>query len=170
MTRQLMLLRHGKSDWNIPVDDFHRPLKKRGQKAARAVGRWLSVQGKIPDYWISSPAERALQTARYCAESLNLGLEDIHWDQRIYEAGVNDLLKVLADIPMTAQRVLLIGHNPGLEMLLTYLASEPIAAYPDGKLLTTAALAELSIDSDWHNLMAGCAQELTLIRPNELPE
>ncbi|HHD56938.1 MAG TPA: histidine phosphatase family protein, partial [Desulfobulbaceae bacterium] len=58
MKRELLILRHGKSDWNKPVDDFHRPLKKRGRKNAARIGAWMRVQGIIPDIVLSSPAVR----------------------------------------------------------------------------------------------------------------
>jgi phosphohistidine phosphatase len=169
MSQQLMLLRHGKSDWKTALDDFNRPLKKRGKRASQAVGHWLKSLHKTPDYIISSPAERARQTALYCAEQMGIAEHLIHFDKRIYEAGVEDLLQVLTNIPPEVQRILLIGHNPGLEMLLAYLASEPLTSYPDGKLLATATLAELSIESHLQNLTAGCVRDITIIRPDSLP-
>ena len=63
MTRELLILRHGKSDWEAGTDDFHRPLKDRGKRGAQRVGVWLLQQGLLPDHVVSSPAERAIVTA-----------------------------------------------------------------------------------------------------------
>ncbi|MES9976090.1 MAG: histidine phosphatase family protein, partial [Candidatus Thiodiazotropha sp.] len=64
MTRELMLLRHGKSDWSQQLEDFKRPLKDRGKRGAQRMGVWLLQQQLQPDYVISSPAERAIVTAQ----------------------------------------------------------------------------------------------------------
>lgn len=64
MKYELLLLRHGKSDWSTGDDDFHRPLKDRGKHAAQRIGVWLAQQKRIPDIIISSPAERALNSAQ----------------------------------------------------------------------------------------------------------
>lgn len=67
MPRELLLLRHGKSDWDTDTDDFNRPLKDRGKRGAQRVGVWLLRQGLLPDLVIASPAERALVTAENAA-------------------------------------------------------------------------------------------------------
>jgi phosphohistidine phosphatase len=64
MTRELLLLRHGKSDWSTGVDDYHRPLKDRGKRDAQRIGVWLAQQKMIPDLIVTSSAERALVTAQ----------------------------------------------------------------------------------------------------------
>jgi len=82
--RQLLILRHGKSDWAVDVDDFYRPLKKRGVESAQKIGHWLSGQSLFPDIIISSPARRALATANEVADIV--GISEIVQDERIYEA------------------------------------------------------------------------------------
>ena len=64
MSRELMLLRHGKSDWTEQLDDFDRPLKDRGKRGAQRMGVWLIQQELLPDHVVSSPAERAIVTAQ----------------------------------------------------------------------------------------------------------
>ena len=64
--------------------------------------------------------------------------------------------------------VLLVGHNPGLESLLRYLADGDLDEPKDGKLLPTAALARLEMPDDWCALESGCAILLTLLRPKAL--
>ena len=65
--KTLLLLRHGKSDWSAGVSDADRPLAKRGRKAARAIGEFLSRAGAVPDVVVSSPARRAVETAELVA-------------------------------------------------------------------------------------------------------
>src|SRR2546428_3125668 len=60
----LILLRHGKSDWQADygADDRARPLARRGRKAAKTMGRFLARAGQVPDAAITSPAVRAHDT------------------------------------------------------------------------------------------------------------
>jgi len=170
MHRELLLLRHGKSDWRQAGADFARPLKPRGERNATQVGAWLATHGLLPDIIVSSPATRALATARRVRAAG--GREDLplRTDDRIYAAELADLLAVLATLPARPARVLLVGHNPGLEELLVYLAGPDAETPADGKLLPTATLARLAMPERWQELVPGSAGLLDLIRPAELPE
>lgn len=170
MTRELLILRHGKSDWSAGTDDFQRPLKDRGKRGAQRIGVWLAQQDLLPDYAVSSPAERAMVTAEKACKVMGLGVQLIHPDPAVYEAGLQDLLQALAACPGTAQRVLLVGHNPGLEQLLAYLVAGQVPDTEDGKLLPTATLARLAMPADWRQLESGSARLLSLIRPAALPK
>jgi phosphohistidine phosphatase len=169
MTRELLLLRHGKSDWNTGVDDFHRPLIDRGKRGAQRVGAWLAQQKQVPDVIVTSPAKRALVTAQKACKAMGHGDQGIRMDKRIYAADLDALLEVLADCPTDAPRVMLVGHNPGLEELLVWLAGETVTLPEDGKLLPTATLARLQMPDDWRTLAAGCARLLSITRPATLP-
>ena len=170
MSRQLLILRHAKSTWNTQTTtDFARPLNKRGEHDAPRVGRWLRQQGLIPDYVVSSPAERARQTAVKACQALGIAAECLQWDPRIYDATLEQLLAVLADCPEIARTVLLVGHNPGLELLLRYLCRS-VPAPVDGKLLPTATVAQLKMPADWHQLNSGTARLISIVRPASLPK
>ena len=169
MTRELLILRHAKSDWASGVaSDYERPLNGRGKREAPRVGDWLRGAGLRPTRVISSPARRARQTAAAVCKALGVPRDSITWDPAIYEASRAALLGVLARCPPQAARVLLVGHNPGLEDLLEYLCGEPPPLTEDGKLLTTAALARLAMPADWQGPLAGAAALLTLVRPGDL--
>lgn len=170
MTRELLLLRHGKSDWSAGADDFHRPLNQRGKRAAKRIGVWLAQQELVPDYILTSPAARALATAEKVCKGMGNSAQEIRLDDRVYEAGVDDLLAALGDCPDAASRVMLVGHNPGLEALLGWLASDRVAVPGDGKLLPTATLARLAMPADWRSLPRACASLISIIRPGTVPE
>jgi phosphohistidine phosphatase len=168
MTRELLILRHAKSDWNTGAStDFERPLAKRGKRDAPRVGEWLYREGLVPDLVISSPAERARQTTLKVCKSMEVRKKRIRWEEDVYAAGVPVLLRVLARCPEDAATVLLVGHNPGLEDLVIYLAGDEVAEPDDGKLLPTAALARLEMPESWRSLHAGCAQLVAITRPKE---
>ncbi len=169
MARELLILRHAKSDWDSGhASDFERPLSRRGKNDAPRVGAWLYREGLVPDHVISSPAERARQTAVKVCKSLELSKKKIVWDPEIYEADVSGLLQVLGRCPSDAPTVLLVGHNPGLESLVQYLAGDDLEAAEDGKLLPTATVARLEMPDDWSELMRGCAQVISVTRPKGL--
>ncbi len=170
MARELLLLRHGKSDWETDTDDFDRPLKDRGKRGAQRVGVWLLQQGLVPDLVISSPAERALTTAEKCCKAMGMGAADIEQDQRIYHAYPERLLEVLASCPHTAHRVMLVGHNPGFEQLLLHLAQPTPEIPEDGKLMPTATVAHLGMPDNWQALEQGAGRLLQLIRGADLPK
>ena len=170
MPRELLLLRHGKSDWDVDADDFDRPLKDRGKRGAQRVGVWLLKHKLIPDLVISSPAERALVTAEKCCKAMGVTADNIEQDKRIYLAHVERLLEVLADCPSEAGRVMLVGHNPGFEQLLLHLANPAPEIPEDGKLMPTATVARLRMPDDWRALGQGAAQLIELVRASGLPK
>ena len=171
MTRELLILRHAKSDWETnALTDYDRPLASRGKQDAPRIGAWLRAQRLVPDHIVSSPAKRARQTAKRVAKVVGLPTESIDWDDNVYAASAGSLLGALSRCPKKAQRVLLVGHNPGLEDLLRYLCGNRVPAPPDGKLLPTASLAQLEMPKDWGQLAPGCAKLLVLTRPADLPE
>ena len=169
MSRELWLLRHGKSNRNLAVDDFDRPLKKRGKRAAQSIGAWLQQQRLIPNWIVSSPAKRAISTAKIVQKAIAEDGLDIMQDKRLYQEGFERLKTVLAECPLETRRVLLVGHNPELEDLLIDLVGA--ANLPDtDKLLPTAALARLIMPEDWTHLEAGCAKLLSITCAKSLPD
>lgn len=165
MSRELILLRHGKSDWNVDADDFHRPLKKRGIRGAKQVGLWLFNQQLIPDTIISSPAERAIVTAEKTCEMMQLNSQCIHQEPHLYDADLEILIQILSQLSSDAKRVLLVGHNPELEELLIYLSGKQIIIPDDHKILPTATLARLDIPVLWDKIDKNCAELVKIKRP-----
>jgi phosphohistidine phosphatase len=167
--RELLILRHAKSDWasGAPTD-FDRPLAPRGRKDAKAMGRWLRDQALAPGLILASPALRARQTSERLCRAAHIPETAIVWTPAIYEASLGTLLRLLASDAGGRPRVMLVGHNPGLEQLLVHLADDTVPGTPAGKLLTTAALARLAMPEQWHDLAPGTATLLSLTRPRDL--
>ena len=167
--RELLVLRHAKSDWNSDAPtDFERPLNRRGQKDAPRVGRFMVGKGLRPDFVVSSPATRARQTVLAACEAFGIGEGDIHWDKRVYHASTGILMDVLSECPPEAKRVLITGHNPGMESLVRTLSREHVPMPPDLKLMPTAALAHLEIGVPWAQIDGGVARLLDLTRARSL--
>lgn len=169
--RHVLVMRHAKSDWDSsPGSDFDRPLAKRGERDAPRMGRWLREQALIPDRVVSSPAVRARQTCLLVCEALAIKKRQIHWEPEIYAAEVTTLLNVLARCPEKTQRLLLVGHNPGLEDLVAYLAAGTGALPTRGKLMPTGAVVGIRLPESWAGLQPGCGQIETHRVPKALAE
>ena len=170
-SRELLIFRHGKSDWGgDAVNDFHRPLAGRGRKAVKRMASWLRDQSLLPEQILSSTAERARQTALRLCRYADIPETRVEWRDAIYAADLEALLDVLVSAPQQQGRTMIIGHNPGLEELVEYLAGEPIKTPAGSPALPTAGLARLSMPCDWKRLESGCAQVLSINRPRELFE
>ena len=168
--KELLLLRHGKSDWDKNTDDFHRPLKQRGIQDAIRIGSWLQQQNLQPDFVLSSPAERAIATTEQLCKTIDYTVQQINRDKRIYAANISILKKILCKCPAHIKRVLLVGHNPELEELLMDLTGGNIDIPEDGKLLATATLARLKMPNNWNKLPRGCAELISITRARSLPD
>lgn len=169
MPRELLILRHAKSAWGTAATtDFDRPLTGRGKRDAHAIGAWLRQDGLVPDRLVSSPARRARQTITRVSKELKMPKERIAWDPAIYEATLDRLLTVIGRCPADTTRVLLTGHNPGLEHLLDFLSGTESPPSEDGNRLKTATLARLEMPGDWTQLAPGCARLISITHPDLL--
>lgn len=166
---ELLILRHGKSDWPAGVGDFDRPLKKRGKRDARRIGHWLRDNGLIPDLIVSSPAERAIDTARRTADAMGLEPDQVRQEQEIYLASVATLMKLVRNLPPPEQRVMIVGHNPSLEDLLATLAKVGNLTKADTGSMSTAALAVLQLPGEWADAAPQSATLTAKIQPRDLP-
>ena len=169
ITHQLLLMRHAKSSWDTGAPtDFERPLAKRGRKAAVRIGGWLKARALIPDQIISSPAERARQTTLAVADVLEIDAGQLRWEPKIYDASRAQILSLIRACAEPLQRVMLVGHNPGFEELLEWLCAGQTPAPRDGKLMPTAAVAMLELESDWREVTRASASLINLVRPRDL--
>lgn len=162
--KSLYLLRHAKSSWSEPeLADFDRPLNARGSNAAPFMGSLMSEKGYDPSIILSSPAERAKQTAQLIKASGDLDAEII-FDDRIYEASPHALRQVISEIADTHDSALIVGHNPGMEGLIRYLSG-------DIETMPTAALAIIELDLDsWRAVNDSCGKVKAIYRPkDEMP-
>ena len=160
--KELLIMRHAKSSWDMPYNtDYERPLNKRGRKAAPRMGEFLADRDLLPDLIVSSPAERAKQTSELFIEAADYG-DTIQFEQGIYHAYANDLLAIVQSLPDEAERAMLVGHNPGFEMLVEQLCGGAVR-------MPTAAIAYiwLSVVS-WAEVEAEMGELQWLVTPKLL--
>jgi phosphohistidine phosphatase len=166
--KSLTLLRHAKSTWDDPVArDFDRPLNPRGRRAAHAVGQRMKEEGLGFDRVLASPARRVIETLDEVQSAF--GPLRAEYDQRIYLASTDTLLDIIHAADDGIARLLLVGHNPGLESLALALTgpgalrSEVEVKYPTG------TLAEIALPLDhWRDVGEGQGSLNRFIRPRDL--
>ena len=122
MVRRLIVMRHAKSSWKDPnLDDHERPLNKRGRGDAPMVADAIFDRGWIPDLILVSSSKRTLQTLE--GMSHRMGKAPFEVRSGIYHATVIDLMEELGDM-LDNGTTMIIGHNPGSEILVNHLSGE----------------------------------------------
>ena len=159
--KQLALVRHAHAHGLEPgLEDFERRLDRRGRHEAEAMARRARELGLAPDHLISSPADRAIATAREFAKALEFPLPRIRHDDRVYRAERDQLVAILRAAPPDAARVMLVGHNPGLSELAAWLTGEDLGDLP------TAALYVVTTGLEhWTDLRRGAFERVHLEYP-----
>jgi phosphohistidine phosphatase len=166
--KTLTLLRHAKSGWeDSSLTDFQRTLNARGREAALAMGAELKRLGLAWDCILASPAARVTETIDGLAETYG-ALRPVY-EERVYLAPVEALLAMVRAAADSCGRLLIVGHNPGLERLALLLSGagplhdEIAAKYPTG------ALAELALPVDhWRDVGEGGGTLTRFVRPRDL--
>lgn len=129
--KTLYIVRHAKSSWTNPsLDDFDRPLNKRGKTNAPFMASLLKKQNIKPELIISSPANRAVSTAEFFAEVLGNPLSKIKADKNLYEADSLDILNVVSQVEDYINTVMIFGHNPGLTDFVNFISDGDIDNIP----------------------------------------
>lgn len=120
--KTVILVRHAKSSWKDPdLEDFDRPLNKRGKRDAPFMGVRLRERRVRPDLILSSPAKRAKQTARMVAEAIGYPLRKIRFEKAIYDSTAQTLLEILQEQDDANGTIMMFGHHPGFSALADLL-------------------------------------------------
>jgi phosphohistidine phosphatase len=141
MPRRLIVLRHAKSDWPAGIADHRRPLGPRGKREAPLAGRWLNEHAEPIDLVVCSTAQRARETWELVARELD-PVPEVRLEDRVYDASERRLLQVIRELPDSASTVLFVGHNPGLEDLISVLTGRHYT-------MKTSSIAVMSSDTEW---------------------
>jgi phosphohistidine phosphatase len=162
--KQLFVLRHAKSSWDDPgLPDRDRPLAPRGRRAVKLLAAHVREAGIEPALVLCSPARRTRETL----EGVSPG-GDRQIETELYGATAADLIDRLRRIPASTRSVMLIGHNPSLQLLVLRLAAHGDGLDAVRNKFPTAALATLTFDGPWSELGPGAAELAAYVRPKDL--
>ncbi len=129
--KKLFIVRHAKSSWDNPkLDDYDRPLNKRGKRNAPEMGKRLAQKNIKPDLIISSPAKRAASTAKRIAREISYPVDKIIKNDRIYHGSNSEVIDVIRNVKDSVNTLMIFGHNPGFTDLANYLSGSNIYNIP----------------------------------------
>jgi phosphohistidine phosphatase len=170
--KNILLLRHAKSAWNIPQQTDHdRPLNNRGERAARTMAGHMAEKAPRPGLILCSTAARTRQTLAPLVKALGSPTPPISLEKQLYLASESELMDRLQALPEDVETVLLIGHNEGIGELAVALAGQGHGEalqrlrekYPTGALATLALR-----QGSWDTLGPGTCELLSFVRPRDL--
>jgi len=165
---EIYVLRHCKSDWSGNLQaDRDRPLSARGVRDAGRMGHWMKENEYLPAIIFCSTAVRARQTTQLVCEQLSVDQNQIHYLPELYLASCSTLLSTIKAQKNEQGSMMMVGHNPGMDELVSYLADRDVPLTEQGKLMTTGCLARfrlLQMAKDLHRQ----AELLSITRPSEI--
>jgi phosphohistidine phosphatase len=168
----LSLLRHAKSDWGDPtLQDFDRPLSERGAEAAPRMGAHMRKLGLQPDLILCSASVRTRATLTLVLAQLRLSHADIRYEDGLYLAAPAALVSRLKAVEAGPRHILLVGHNPGIQMLALELAGsgKRHALKAIATKFPTCGLAVLTFDIPaWSQLAPASARLVEFMTPRLL--
>ncbi|MCC6453736.1 MAG: histidine phosphatase family protein [Caldilineaceae bacterium] len=165
--KYLSIFRHAKAERTEDFAiDFERPLTPRGQKDSHHMGEILAGLEPPIDWIVSSPSQRTRETTDILTKTLKFEREAV-WQDAIYEADAETLLTLLAQVPAEMEHLLIVGHNPGMEELVSGLAAG--APTRLGITMPTAGLAHLTLEIfGWNQIRWGSGTLHLLLRPKSV--
>lgn len=129
--KKLYLVRHAKSSWEFPeLSDIDRPLIEKGIKRTKRIAKYFNENNVRADLIISSPAVRAMETAKFIANALNYPENNIQVERAIYFGESDSFFDVLYALPEHKNEVMIFGHNPVITQFANYFLSKKLDYLP----------------------------------------
>ncbi len=148
--KTLFLFRHAKSDWHAEFGtDFERPLNKRGQRAAGAMGKFLGSVGALPDLVLCSSAVRTRKTLQRAVRAGSWECEIEYLDE-LYTGNPSHVLRVIREVSKSVDSLMVVGHETAMSETTSLVIGRASLRFP------TAAVACMQLDIQrWKDLSAG---------------
>ena len=165
MKKSVILFRHGKSDWNATFESDHdRPVSKRGSKAAKKMGKYLSNIDQVPSLIISSTALRARNTAEIAIKAGKLS-SDLVLEKKIYESSVETLKSIITKQNDEYNSICLVGHEPTFSSFIERCNNAVWSRFP------TASMARIDFNiNSWYDVDLKFGSLVWLLRPKEIDQ
>lgn len=118
--KKLIIMRHAEADWGL--DDYNRPLTKRGHEQAPQAGSWLLEKQHIPEMIISSAALRTRQTTTWVSQGLDEKAPTASLDKSLYNAPASSIISAINNAPESVRSLMIVAHLPGVQDAALQLA------------------------------------------------
>lgn len=139
-SKTLIIVRHAKSSWkDETLADRDRPLNQRGIRDAPEMGRRLAAGVTLPQLVVSSPAVRALETARAICREIDYSTDHIQLEEDLYAAAPHDILDVVTGFDDSVSTAMVVTHNPAITDLANLFSDEDIENVPTCGILFVEA-------------------------------
>ena len=163
MKKIIYIMRHGKAEEGLGKSDFERDLMPKGIKKTQKVAQILKEKQVNPKQMLVSMANRTLQTAEIVRDALSLSSSILREEKGLYLASINSILNEIYTVEDHINELMLIGHNPGISSLATYLCKTEIDWMPTSALVGI----ELKLDK-WNELSNAKGKLLFYLKPSDL--
>ena len=161
--KRIYLMRHGKAEDGFDKPDFERDLQSKGIKKTEKIAHFLLEKKTQPQLILASMAFRTLQTAELIRTVLELPKQIIQEEKSLYLASSNSMLDVIFSVDDKIDELILVGHNPGISSLATYLSDSDI----DWMSTSSIIAVELNINH-WTDIPDASKKLLFYIKPSNL--
>lgn len=162
--KHILFVRHAKSDWSDgTLSDFDRPLNTRGKHDAPRMARYLAEKKMVPSFILSSPAKRALSTAKIFAQELGIKEEEIATDESLYESFTAQLIEAIKSLPDAHDIAAIFSHNPAITSAIAQFSDSYIGNVP------TCGIGVIGYEGkSWVDLQPNNAELVQILVPKEI--
>ena len=162
MNKKLIIVRHSKSSWkDLSLDDFNRPLNKRGKEDGPIISNYLSKKTNFIDFLHSSSSVRTFETSKFFTERIKFG--NVKYDDSLYHSSSGSILNLIKNYSNEYSSVMLIAHNPGLTHLINQITNISLDNLP------TTGLAEIHFSCNkWNEISSKNSNLIDLKFPKQL--
>ena len=162
MNKKLIIVRHSKSSWkDSSLDDFNRPLNKRGKEDGPIISNYLSKKTNFIDFLHSSSSVRTFETSKFFTERIKFG--KVKYDDNLYHSSSESILNLIKNYSNEYSSVMLIAHNPGLTHLINQITNISLDNLP------TTGLAEIHFSCNkWNEISSKNSNLIDLKFPKQL--
>lgn len=148
--KELVILRHAKSNRTYMVNDINRPLSQSGIERIQIKSYQKRDFFIDADVIITSPAIRALHTAIIVIRELGISMEKLIIDEQLYTFSGFSIIDYVYALDERWSKVVLVGHNPAFTEVINHFSDVSI------NRLKTSGFAKISFNEDqWSNLFKG---------------
>jgi phosphohistidine phosphatase len=163
---RLTLIRHANAEWkDASIEDFERPLNKRGQTEADSIGKVLLENDLVPELLLTSTAKRTQQTSEIIGKILSLPIRRVKTAEQLYLARAEVILTLAQSTGPKVHHLAIVGHNPGISELARSLAPAEIVI---GELSTASACTLTFTCESWSDIAAPAARAVLYTPPAKL--
>ncbi|HBL78576.1 MAG TPA: hypothetical protein DDZ79_00795 [Aequorivita sp.] len=159
--KTLYLVRHAKSSWKHDVEDHKRPLKGRGERDGKLVSKKVAKEIDPPQRIITSDATRALSTAHFFKDALEIDEANFETNHDLYDFSGQNVMRIIKSLPDSLDKIMIVGHNHAFTSVANMLGNRYIDNVP------TCGFVMLQFDEKkWSDITTG--ETVKTIFPRDL--